>query len=49
MEAWFRMDPVDIRPNGYISQVFALYDGSDYKLGFSLSNTFLRVYLDDTI
>ena len=47
------MDPIDIRPNGYISQVFALYDStasvSDYRLGFALSNTFLRVYLDDTI
>jgi hypothetical protein len=53
MEAWFRMDPIDIRPNGYISQVFSLYDSdpavADYRLGFAISNTFLRVYLDDTI
>ena len=49
MEAWIRMDPIDIRPNGYISQVFSLYDGTIYRLGFAVSNTFLRVYLDDTI
>jgi hypothetical protein len=53
MEAWFRMDPINIRPNGYISQVFSLYDSdpavADYRLGFAISNTFLRVYLDDTI
>lgn len=49
MEAYFRFDPIDLRPNGYISQVFALYDGTDYRLGFGVSNTFLRIYLDDTI
>eukprot|EP00347_Sterkiella_histriomuscorum_P005396 403356774 len=49
MEAWFRFDPIDLRPNGYISQVFALYDNGNYKLGFGVSNTFLRIYLDDTI
>jgi precorrin-6x reductase len=26
-----------------------MYNQSDYRLGFGLSNTFLRVYLDDTI
>jgi len=49
MEAWFRMDPIDIRPNGYISQVFSVYDGAVYRLGFAVSNNFLRIYLDDTI
>lgn len=43
------MDPIDIRPNGYISQVFSVYDGTIYRLGFAVSNTFLRIYLDDTI
>ena len=43
------MDPIDIRPNGYISQIFAVYDGTNYRLGFAVSNTFLRIYLDDTI
>jgi len=28
MEAWFRFDPIDLRPDGYISQVFALYDST---------------------
>ena len=51
MEAWFRLDPLDMRPNGFISQVFALYDSKlgSYKLGFGISNTFLRVYLGATI
>ncbi len=48
-EAWFRLDPLDKRPKGYVSQVFSLYDQVDYRLGFAISNTFLRVYLDDTI
>lgn len=47
------MDPIDLRPNGYISQVFSLYDSDstvkDYRFGIAISNTFLRVYLDDTI
>mmetsp|Transcript_32671 Transcript_32671/g.31892 ORF Transcript_32671/g.31892 Transcript_32671/m.31892 type:complete len:159 (+) Transcript_32671:1178-1654(+) len=50
-EAWFRFDPIDLRPNGYLSQVFALYDAAAdaYRLGFGVTNTFLRVYLDDYI
>jgi hypothetical protein len=49
IEAWFRFDPIDLRPNGYISTVFALYDtaSTSYVLGFGVSNTFLRIYLDD--
>ena len=50
-EAWFRFDPIDLRPDGYISQVFALYDtgAADYRLGIAVSNSFMRIYLDDYI
>jgi hypothetical protein len=52
-EAWFRFDPIESnwRPDGYLSTVFALYDNSAsaYRLGFSVSNRFFRVYVGSTI
>ena len=48
MEAWFRLDPVDLRPDGYLSQIFAVYDASinQYIYGMAMTNSFLRVYLN---
>jgi len=50
IEAWFRLDPFDKRPDGYISTIFAAVDaGGEYIHGFRLSNTFLRIHMADVI
>jgi hypothetical protein len=51
IESWFRLDPFDKRPDGYISTVFAAIDASTggYIHGIRLSNTFLRIHLNDVI
>jgi len=51
MEVWFRFDPIDSRPDGYISPLFVLKQTTTgaTKLGFAVANNFLRIYLDDTI
>jgi len=51
MEVWFRLDPVDMRPKGYTSQLFSVFDKSrlQYIYGLAISNTFLRFYLNDQI
>jgi hypothetical protein len=48
-ESWFRLDPSYKRPDGYIAQVFSLAHAGEQKVGFAISNKFLRVYLDDTV
>ena len=51
METWFRLDPLDLPLNGYIFDLFTLeedfgVDGWMPRLGMSISNTFLRIYVD---
>jgi spore cortex formation protein SpoVR/YcgB (stage V sporulation) len=51
METWFRFDPINMRPFGYLSTVFALFDSltNSYKLGFQVSNTFMRIFINNKV
>lgn len=51
MEAWFRFDPINLRPSGYLSTVFGLYDSlsASYKMGFQVSNTFMRIFINNKV
>ena len=50
-EAWFRLDPLDKRPDGYISTIFAVLEAAtgDYVYGLRISNEFLRIHMADVI
>jgi len=50
LEVWFRVDPLDKRPDGYISTLFTMVDAANnYLYGLRMSNTFLRVHMQDVI
>lgn len=51
IEAFFRMDPLYKRPDGYISTVVGIFDvaADAYRAGFGISNHFMRIWLDDHI